>query len=72
MSRWKGCPSVTVEVNSLELIANLVNSGAGYGIIPAQVVKSQRYKFKIVSSSPSFKDKLAPEMLQTEHGENGF
>ena len=50
-SRGKGCPSITVEVNSLEFIANLVISGAGYGIIPAQVVKSQRYNlaFKISS-----------------------
>ena len=50
-SRGKGCPSVTVEVNRLELITNLVTSGAGYGIIPAQVVKSQRYNlaFKISS-----------------------
>lgn len=46
MSRWKGWPSVTDGVNSLELIANLVNSGAGLGIIPAQFVKSQRYNFK--------------------------
>jgi DNA-binding transcriptional LysR family regulator len=72
ISRWKECPGETVEVSNLELIASLVASGAGYGILPAQVVKSQRLNLKIVSAAPSFKDKLAivcyPEMLKTTEG----
>ena len=72
ISRWKECPGETVEVSNLELIASLVHSGAGYGILPAQVVKSQRLNLRIVEKAPNFKDKLAivcyPEMLKTTEG----
>jgi DNA-binding transcriptional LysR family regulator len=76
ISRWKQAPSETIEVANLELIANMVASGAGYGILPAQVVKSQRMNLKIVSGTPTFKDKLAivcyPEMLKTPEGKMIF
>lgn len=72
LSRWKASPSETIEVQNLELIANLVNSGAGVGILPSQVVKAQRYNLKVVPNTPSFKDKLAlvcyPEMVKSEEG----
>lgn len=72
ISRWKGTPAGRIEVQNLELVASLVNSGAGYGILPSQVVKAQRFALKRVPNTPSFKDKLAlvcyPEMIQSEEG----
>jgi DNA-binding transcriptional LysR family regulator len=72
LSRWKGAPAGRIEVQNLELMASLVNSGAGMGIIPSQVVKAQRFQLKKVAGTPSFKDKLAlvcyPEMIQSEQG----
>ena len=76
LSRWKNSPHERIEVQNLELITSLVNSGAGYGIIPAQVVKAQRFPLKIVEGTPSFKDKLAvvcyPEMLKSQVGKTIF
>lgn len=67
ISRWKGSPSERIEVENLELISNLVESGAGYGILPSQVVKAQKLNLKKVPNTPTFRDKLAlvcyPEML---------
>jgi DNA-binding transcriptional LysR family regulator len=72
LSRWKEAPPSRVEVPNLELIASLVESGAGYGIIPSQVVKAQRLQLKKVPGTPTYKDKLAvvcfPEMLKTPEG----
>lgn len=72
LSRWKNAPAGRIEVQNLELVANLVNSGAGYGVLPSQVVKAQRLALKKVSGTPSFKDKLAlvcyPEMIQSDEG----
>lgn len=72
LSRWKESPSERIEVQNLELMASLVNSGAGMGILPSQVVKAQRLNLKRVSSTPSFKDKLAlvcyPEMIKAQEG----
>lgn len=76
ISRWKAHPVGVVEVQNLELIASLVNSGAGFGILPTQVVKAQRFNLKKVEGTPSFKDKLAlvcfPEMIQSDEGKMIF
>lgn len=72
LSRWKEAPAQRVEVPNLELIANLVEAGAGYGIIPSQVVKAQRLNLRKIPGTPVYKDKLAvvcfPEMLKTPEG----
>lgn len=72
ISRWKEAPGETVEVQNLELIAHLTNSGAGYGIIPSQVVKSQKLNLKRVNKGPTFKDQLSltcyPEMIKSKEG----
>ena len=72
LSRWKEAPHDRIEVQNLELVASLVGSGAGMGILPSQVVKSQRLQLKRVPQSPSFKDKLAlvcyPEMIKSKDG----
>lgn len=72
LSRWKEAPHDRIEVQNLELVASLVGSGAGMGILPSQVVKSQRLQLKRVPQSPSFKDKLAlvcyPEMIKSQDG----
>ncbi len=72
LSRWKSAPSERIEVPNLELIAALVQSGAGLGILPTQVVKSQRLSLKRHPNTPSFKDRLAlvcyPEMIQSAQG----
>lgn len=76
LSRWKKAPQTRVEVPNLELIAHLVESGAGYGILPSQVVKAQRFHFKKVEGTPSYTDKLAvvcyPEMLRSKEGKDLF
>ena len=76
ISRWKGAPSETVEVPNLELIAHLTESGAGYGILPSQVVKSQKLNLKKITNSPSFKDHLSltcyPEMIKSKEGKMIF
>ena len=76
LSRWKDAPSHRMEVPNLELIANLVNSGAGIGILPRQVVKAQRYALKRVANTPSYKDRLAvvcyPEILKSREGKMIF
>lgn len=72
ISRWKNVPKSRIEVPNLELICNLVNSGAGYGILPTQVVKAQRYNLKKVPGTPSYKDRLAvvcyPEIIKSKEG----
>ena len=72
ISRWKEAPGETVKVHNLELMAHLVDSGAGFGILPAQVVKAQKINLKKVPQTPSFKDHLAlvcyPEMLKSKEG----
>lgn len=76
LSRWKDAPEETVEVQNLELTAHLVESGAGYGILPAQVVKAQKLNLKRVAGSPSFKDRLSltcyPEMIKSAEGKMIF
>lgn len=72
ISRWKGVPHETVEVQNLELISHLVESGAGFGILPGQVVKAQKLNLKKINNTPSFKDHLAltcyPEMIKSREG----
>jgi len=72
LSRWKGAPSEKVEVQNLELISHLVDSGAGFGILPSQVIKAQRLNLKRVPNTPSFKDHLSltcyPEMIKSTEG----
>lgn len=72
LSKWKEAPHERIEVSNLELIANLVDSGAGCGIIPSQVVKAQRFDLRRVSGTPTFKDRLAlvcyPEIIKSKEG----
>ncbi|WPU67022.1 LysR family transcriptional regulator [Peredibacter starrii] len=72
LSRWKDAPGTRVEVPNLELISHLVDSGAGYGIIPSQVVKAQRLNLKKVPNTPTYKDRLAvvcfPEIIKSMEG----
>lgn len=72
LSRWDKSPTNYMEVQNLELIAKLVDEGAGYGIIPGQVVKSQNLNLKQVKNTPSFSDRLAlvcyPEIVRTTEG----
>lgn len=72
ISRWKDAPVERIEVPNLELICHLVESGAGVGIIPSQVVKAQRFSLKKVPNSPNYKDKLAvvcyPEIIRSSEG----
>lgn len=72
LSRWKNAPGERIEVENLELIAKLVQSGAGMGILPFQVVQSQNLKLTRVPNTPSSTDQLAltcyPEMLKTKEG----
>ncbi len=72
LSRWKNPPADRIEVSNLELIANLVDSGAGFGILPAQVVKAQRYDLQRVAGTPTYKDRLAvvcyPEVIRSKEG----
>lgn len=72
MSRWKAAPKEKIEVQNLELVSHLTESGAGFGILPSQVVKAQKLNLTKVSASPTFKDHLAlvcyPEMLKTTEG----
>jgi DNA-binding transcriptional LysR family regulator len=76
LSKWKNPPVKRIEVPNLELIAHLVESGAGMGILPGQVVKAQRLNLKKVADTPTFKDKLAlvcyPEMIQSDEGKKVF
>ncbi len=76
IARWKKAPTETIEVGHLELAAHLVQSGAGMGILPGQVVAGQRLALKVVPNTPSFKDRLAlvcyPEMLQSSVGKAVF
>jgi DNA-binding transcriptional LysR family regulator len=72
MSRWKATPKEKIEVQNLELVAHLTDSGAGYGILPSQVVKAQKLNLIKLPGTPTFKDHLAlvcyPEMLKTTEG----
>lgn len=72
LQRWKKDTSDTVEVQNLELIAHLVASGAGFGILPSQVVKFQNVNLKKTPQTPTFQDTLAltcyPEMLKSAEG----
>ncbi|MFP5387545.1 MAG: LysR family transcriptional regulator [Bacteriovoracia bacterium] len=76
VSRWKGAPQSSVDVQNLELIAHLTNSGAGYGILPSQVIKAQRLDLKKVPNTPVFKDHLTlvcyPEMIKSSEGKMIF
>lgn len=76
LSRWKETPRERVEVQNLELIAHLTESGAGYGILPSQVVKAQKLNLSKLAGTPTFKDQLAlvcyPEMLKTPQGKKIF
>lgn len=76
ISRWKAAPKNTVDVENLELIASLVNSGAGYGILPSQVVKAARFNLKKVDQTPNFKDQLTlvcyPEIIRSPEGKIVF
>jgi len=72
LSRWKDAPQDRVEVPNLELIAHLVASGAGMGILPGQVVKAQRHNLRLIPQTPSYKDRLAvvcyPEIIKSKEG----
>lgn len=72
ISRWKGAPKQTIDVENLELCSHLTQSGAGFGILPSQVVKAQRLDLRRVPSTPAFKDQLTlvcyPEMIKTQEG----
>lgn len=76
ISRWKEVPSSSIDVPDLELIAHLTESGAGYGILPRQVVKVLKLNLETVPGSPTFTDKLAlvcyPELLQFSDGKQIF
>lgn len=76
ISRWKGAPKQTIDVENLELLSHLVQSGAGYGILPSQVVKAQRLNLHRVSGTPAFKDHLTlvcyPEMIRSSEGKTIF
>lgn len=76
LSRWKNPPQKRIEVSNLELIASLVNSGAGLGILPAQVVQSQGFRLKNLKNLPTYKDRLAlvcyPEILRSSEGKTIF
>ncbi len=76
ISRWKGAPVQTVEVQNLELLAHLTDSGAGVGILPSQVVRAQRLQLQRVPGTPSFKDHLTlvcyPEMIKSVEGKTIF
>lgn len=72
ISRWKGTPQKIIDVQDIELIAHLTFSGAGFGILPSQVVKAQRLDLKKVPNTPTFKDHLTlvcyPEMIKSPEG----
>ncbi len=72
LSRWKNAPVKRIEVTNLELITHLVESGAGYGIIPTQVVRAQKSQLILLSDAPTFKDKLSlvcfPEIIKSKEG----
>ncbi len=76
MSRWKETPKEKIEVQNLELVSHLTESGAGYGILPSQVVKAQKLGLRKLPGTPTFKDHLAlvcyPEMLKTPEGKQIF
>ncbi len=76
ISRMKGLPYETLEVQNLELIGHLVESGTGFGILPSQVVKAQKLSLKKVPNTPSFKDHLSltcyPEMIRSKEGKMIF
>lgn len=76
LSRWKGQPSQSILVKNLELLSHLVDSGAGLGILPTQVVKAQRLNLKKVPNTPTFKDHLSlvcfPQMINSEEGKVVF
>lgn len=76
LSRWKNPPTERIEVQNLELIACLIHSGAGMGILPSQVVKALRPNLKVVPHTPSFTDKLSvicyPELLKSNEGRTIF
>lgn len=72
ISRWKNAPKDRIEVSNLELIAKLVESGAGMGILPSQVVKAQSHGLYKVENTPTYKDRLAlvcyPEIIKSKEG----
>lgn len=72
VSRWKNAPDERIEVSNLELIANLVESGAGMGILPGQVVKAQKLSLHKVEGATNYKDRLAlvcyPEIIKSKEG----
>ena len=76
ISRWKSAPQSSIDVQNLELISHLTYSGAGFGILPSQVVKSQRLDLKRVPNTPAFKDHLTlvcyPEMIKSAEGKMIF
>lgn len=48
-----------IESSSLEVISNMVASGAGYGIVPSRVLKQfETSKLELVKDSPVFHDKI--------------
>lgn len=76
ISRWKKVPSSSIDVPDLELIASLTESGAGFGILPKQVVKALKVNLEVVAGAPTFRDKLAlvcyPELIQYQDGQQIF
>ncbi|MDK2125476.1 LysR family transcriptional regulator [Parachitinimonas caeni] len=72
LSNWATPPRDQIEVTNLELIANLVDSGAGIGILPGQVVFAQRLNLERVPDTPVHHDRLAlicyPEIIQSPQG----
>ena len=72
ISRWKKAPAERIEVSNLELLGNLVESGAGVGILPAQVIKAQKLGIHKIEGIPTYKDRLAlvcfPEIIKSREG----
>lgn len=72
ISRWKAAPEQAIDVSNLELAAFLADSGAGFGILPTQVVRVLNLELKKVPNTPTFKDHLAlvcyPDMLKSPEG----
>lgn len=72
LSNWPEAPTDRIEVSNLELIASLVDSGAGMGILPTQVVRAQRFALEHVPDTPTHQDQLAlicyPAVLQSPEG----
>lgn len=70
LKKWKDHPTEIVDIDGLDLIARITNSGLGLGIIPRRTVDVLNFtQLKPVTGSPTFKDTFSL-VYRPEFGKN--